>query len=580
MTNNEELRYIQAYARIIGVKEDEATEYAQRKGLNALVENADQLLTTKAQREKYDAFLDLYRMSSSISSRNPVIKDPETAAAFFHSVMEKAHDRESFIVAFLNTRNRVIDYDVVSVGSINSSIVHPREVFRNAILNKANAILVCHNHPTGNLSPSQDDISATNKLTEAGRMLGIAVMDHIIITGINKDDAYSFKQNSLMEEPEIYLADSAISEQAASYKTTKEKMKEITDKLEDGIRDIFESGKYQSYLQTMSKFHKYSFSNNILIALQRPDATLVAGFNKWREQFGRNVIKGERGIRIIAPSPYKVKRPVEKLDPGTRQPVKDASGAVITEEEEVTIPMFRVVTVFDVAQTEGKPLPQIAEPLGDDVDRYSLLLEALRKSSPVPIRFAEMHDNVDGVFSQDKQLITIREGMSEAQTVSAVIHEIAHGKLHSRQKVADRESEQTVEKRQPDRRTKEVEAESVSFVVCSQFGIETGENSFGYIAAWSENKEIPELKASLERISSTSAELIDDMAMCLEALEKEPAHVIAEKSDNFYANTQSSMNTRQRQENLISVKSQLRDSNQGEKYAKSQHMERDSRHER
>ncbi len=219
MTNNDELRYIQAYARIIGVKEDEAAEYAQRKGLNALVENADQLLTTKTQREKYNAFIDLYRMSSSINSRNPIIKDPDTAAAFFHSVMDKIHERESFIVAALNTRNRVIDYDVVSMGSINSSIVHPREVFRKAIINKANAILICHNHPTGNLSPSQDDIRATTKLVEAGQMLGIPVMDHIIITGLNKDDAYSFKQNSLMEEPEVYTAEPVVSEQALKYKT-------------------------------------------------------------------------------------------------------------------------------------------------------------------------------------------------------------------------------------------------------------------------------------------------------------------------------------------------------------------------
>lgn len=519
MTNNDELRYIQAYARIIGVKEDEATEYAQRKGLNALVENADQLLTTKAQREKYDAFLDLYRMSSSISSRNPVIKDPETAAAFFHSVMEKAHDRESFIVAFLNTRNRVIDYDVVSVGSINSSIIHPREVFRNAILNKANAILVCHNHPTGNLSPSQDDISATNKLTEAGRMLGIAVMDHIIITGINKDDAYSFKQNSLMEEREIYAADSVISEQVASYKTTKEKMKEITDKLEDGIRDIFESGKYQSYLQTMSKFHKYSFNNTILISMQRPDATLIASFNKWRDQFGRSVKKGERGIRIIAPAPYKMKQSVEKMDPRTNQAVRDSKGNILFEEKEISVPAFKVVSVFDASQTEGEPLPEIARPLEGSVNNYEVLLKALRGATTVPIDFADMKSDTDGLFNLEKRQITIRSGMSEIQTVLAVIHEIAHAKLHS--KSQDVRSSNDLDYIMPDKRTKEVEAESVSFAVCSRLGIETGENSFGYIAAWSQDKQLSELKSSLERISSTASELIDDITWNLENLAKD-----------------------------------------------------------
>ncbi|NLA66592.1 MAG: hypothetical protein GX862_11910, partial [Leucobacter sp.] len=483
-----------------------------------------------------------YRMSSAIKSRNPVISDPETAAAFFHSIMEKVHDKETFAVAFLNTRNRVIDYDIVSLGSVNSSIVHPREVFRNAVVNKANAVIFCHNHPSGSLSPSQEDIEATNRLKEAGRLLGISVVDHVIINGINKDDAYSFKQNSLMEETATYTTDTQTATLVTRYKTAKEKMQEITDRLEQGIRDVFDSERYKAYLQTMSRFHRYSVNNTILIALQRPDATLVASFNKWRDQFVRNVKKGERGIRIIAPSPYTVKRQVEKMDPRTRQPLKDASGAVLTEEQEVTIPMFRVVSVFDVAQTEGKPLPQIAKPLDGDVDRYSLLLEALQKASPVPICFADLKDNTDGVFSQDKQLITIRAGMSEAQTVSAVIHEIAHARLHNRQRAADRGSEQIAENRQLDRRTKEVEAESVSYAVCSHFDIETGENSFGYIAAWSENKELPELKASLERINSTSAELIDDVNGHLEALEKEPAHVMAEGSGSLYADNQNKIN--------------------------------------
>ncbi len=549
MTNNDELRYIQAYARIIGVKEDEAAEYAQRKGLNALVENADQLLTTKTQREKYNAFLDLYRMSSSINSRNPIIKDPDTAAAFFHSVMDKIHERESFIVAALNTRNRVIDYDVVSMGSINSSIVHPREVFRKAIINKANAILICHNHPTGNLSPSQDDIRATTKLVEAGQMLGIPVMDHIIITGLNKDDAYSFKQNSLMEEPEVYTAEPVVSEQALKYKTTKEKMKEITDRLEEGIRDIFESGKYQQYLQTMSNFHRYSLNNTILISLQKPDATLVASFNKWRDQFGRNVKKGERGIRIIAPAPYKMTQSMEKIDPRTKQPAKDAQGNTIYEEKEVNMQGFKVVSVFDVSQTEGDPLPELASPLEGSVNQYKLLLAALRKSSPIPIDFADLNPSTDGVFNMEKNQIKIRSGMSEVQTVSAIVHEIAHAKLHSRQNTPDHNNPNSP---LPDNHTREVEAESVSFAVCSALGIETSDNSFGYIAAWSRDKELPELRTSLERINKTASELIEDITANLETLAKdEPAAEYTPEKASVSIHDENSIMNKQYPDNII-----------------------------
>ena len=221
MATIDELRYIQAFSRIIGVKEDDAIEYAQRKGLNALVDNATQLLATPVQREKHQAFLDLYRMSSGINTRNPIINSPEAASAFFHSVMDKIYDKEAFVVAFLNTKNRVIDHEVVSVGTINSSIVHPREVFRNAIINKANSVILCHNHPSGDLNPSKEDISITERLRETGNLLGIRVLDHLIINGINQQELYSFKAKGVLEATEVYNITSSVLNEETNYDFTK-----------------------------------------------------------------------------------------------------------------------------------------------------------------------------------------------------------------------------------------------------------------------------------------------------------------------------------------------------------------------
>jgi len=295
---------------------------------------------------------------------------------------------------------------------------------------------------------------------------------------------------------------------------TRERLKEITDSIEQGIQDLFESDKYMKYLRTMSRFHHYSFNNTLLIAMQRPDATLVAGFKKWRDQFGRNVMRGEKAIRILAPTPFKKKIEKERVDPLTNMPLMDADGNVLTEEVVIKIPMFKVVSVFDVLQTEGKPLPQLASDLTGDVQQYDIFMEALRRSSPVPIAFEDMEPETDGYFSRSRQRIAIRTGMSEIQTVSAVIHEIAHSKLHNHEKerLAAVQADENAEPPKPkNRRTEEVEAESVSFAVCAYYGIQTDENSFGYIAAWSRDKELPELRASLETIDKTASELIDDV---------------------------------------------------------------------
>ena len=292
----------------------------------------------------------------------------------------------------------------------------------------------------------------------------------------------------------------------------REQLKEITDRIEAGIRDIFESGdmdKYRNYLRTMSRFHNYSLNNQALIHLQRPDATFVAGYNRWRDKFSRHVLRGEKGITIIAPTPYKKKIEQEKLDPDTKLPILDADGKVITEEKEIEIPMFRPVKVFDYAQTDGKPLPErVASPVANltgSVENYEAFMEALRRSSPVPVEFKPLSADMDGYFSPKFQSITLREGMSEMQTVSAAVHEIAHAKLHNYG------LQQAAERRVKSRNTEEVEAESISFMVCAYFGIETGANSFGYVATWSKNAELPEFRASLDTISKTANGIITDV---------------------------------------------------------------------
>ena len=344
--------------------------------------------------------------------------------------------------------------------------------------------------------------------------------------------------------------------------TNRERLREITDGIEQGIKELFESEKYMRYLSVMSRFHRYSVNNTMLIYMQKPDATLVAGYNKWKDQFERHVKKGEHGITIIAPTPYKKKIEEQKLDPDTKAPILDKDGKIVTEEKEIEIPMFRPVKVFDVSQTDGKPLPELASSLSGSVTNYEAFMEALRRSAPVPITFEAMAADTDGYFSADHQKIAIRQGMSEVQTVSATVHEIAHSKLHDPKKyemlpswkvvleseggtkhdfkldfATEREAEQfasdmdwryvdenqfewrlaveedpTAEKQAiKNRHTEEVEAESISYAVCKYFGIETGENSFGYIASWSQGKELKELRASLETINKTSGTLISDI---------------------------------------------------------------------
>ena len=309
----------------------------------------------------------------------------------------------------------------------------------------------------------------------------------------------------------------------AEKQSNKDRIKEITAGIEQGIKELFESDRYRQYLSTMSRFHKYSLNNVMLIHSQRPDATLVAGFNKWKNQFGRHVKKGERGIQILAPVPFKKKVDEVKLDPHTKAPILDKDGNLVKEEKEVSVPMFKVVSVFDVSQTDGKPLPVLAHSLSGDVQQYEVFIESLRRTSPVPIVIAHTDRDVDGFFDLTAQQITIQDGMSQVQTICAGVHEIAHSKLHNYDKMTELADDgvTVLAPEEKDRHTEEVEAESISYAVCQYFGIETADNSFGYIASWSQGKELKELRASLETINRTSSELISSIEQHFKEICKE-----------------------------------------------------------
>ena len=296
-----------------------------------------------------------------------------------------------------------------------------------------------------------------------------------------------------------------------------EKLKEITDRLEQGIAELFDSERYKEYLKVMSKFHNYSFRNTVLIAMQKPDASLVAGFSAWKNNFERNVMRGQKGIKIIAPSPYKIKQEMQKIDPHTQKPIIGKDGKPVTEEKEVTIPAYKVVSVFDVSQTEGKELPDIAvDELTGDVDRYKDFFAALEKTSPVPIAFENIEGGSHGYYHLEDKRIAINEGMSELQTLKTAIHEIAHAKLHDIDLNAPKDEQQA----HVDRRTREVEAESVAYTVCQHYGLDTSDYSFGYVAGWSSGRELSELKSSLETIRSAAAEIINSIDENLAELQK------------------------------------------------------------
>ena len=476
-------------------------------------------------------------------SKEPM-NNPDAAIRVMNEFLSQM-DRELFCIVNLQADLTPINMNIVSVGSLNEALINPREIFKSAILSNAHSMMLIHNHPSGNLTPSTSDIQTTARMQELGELIGISLVDHII-TGRN-GNYYSFRDKGEFPDSrirfstrveDIDLTKGMVTEAIAPYEEvtdTKEKgdvrdiptvqtatiplpvqgkdMDSIMQSLESGVEELFTSNRYQEFLKTMAKFHNYSFNNTMLIAMQRPDATLVTSYKNW-QSMGRQVMKGEKGITIIAPAPYKKMKEKEVLDENQR-PIMGTDGKPKTEQVEVTVPHFKAVTVFDIAQTSGEPIQTLApELLTVAVQDFDSFMQAIQKISPVPIRFDEIDGNANGYYHNADKEIVIKKGLSESQTLKTAIHETAHAKLH------DKEIMESlgVEK---DRLTKEVEAESVAYCVCSSFGLDTSDYSFPYIAGWSSSREMKEMKASMDVIRKTAGEMIDQLTEELEIILEE-----------------------------------------------------------
>ena len=475
---------------------------------------------------------------------NEPMNNPDVAIRVMNEFLSQM-DRELFCIVNLQADLTPINMNIVSVGSLNEALINPREIFKSAILSNAHSMMLIHNHPSGNLTPSTSDIQTTARMQELGELMGISLVDHII-TGRN-GNYYSFRDKGEFPDSrvrfstrveDIDLTKGMVTEATAPYEEvtdTKEKgdvrdiptvqtatiplpvqgkdMDSIMQSLESGVEELFTSNRYQEFLKTMAKFHNYSFNNTMLIAMQRPDATLVTSYKNW-QSMGRQVMKGEKGITIIAPAPYKKMKEKEVLDDNQR-PIMGTDGKPKTEQVEVTVPHFKAVTVFDIAQTSGEPIQTLApELLTAAVQDFDSFMQAIQKISPVPIRFDEIDGNANGYYHNADKEIVIKKGLSESQTLKTAIHETAHAKLH------DKEIMESlgVEK---DRLTKEVEAESVAYCVCSSFGLDTSDYSFPYIAGWSSSREMKEMKASMDVIRKTAGEMIDQLTEELEIILEE-----------------------------------------------------------
>ena len=435
------------------------------------------------------------------------VRCPDDAVRLVREMLQQ-YDREALVIVNFDSRAKPINLNIVSVGTLNASMAHPREIMKSAVLSNADSVMMIHNHPSGSVEPSVDDVRITNNMYSVCKLMDIPLRDHIIIGdqgryySFAEHNAFQFRENAV----EDILGAGEVRESSAADKAEraaarKQEMKEITEKLEQGVKDLFDSDRYQNYLKTMAKFHNYSLNNTLLIAMQKPDATLVAGYTAWKQKHGRQVLKGEKGIRILAPAPYKVKEERNRMDPVTHLPVVDASGKPVVDLVEVERPAFKVATVFDVSQTEGKELPSVgASELTGNVADFAAFFEALKRTCPVKMEFEDIQSGAKGFYHLIEDRIVIKEGMSEVQTAKTAIHEMAHKILHSN----DRERPED----EKSRRQKEVEAESVAYTVCQHYGIETSDYSFAYVAGWSSDHNYEELRTSLETIRSTADELI------------------------------------------------------------------------
>lgn len=584
--------------------------------------------------------------------------DGPEAAVKVMADMLKDYDREVVAIVNLQTDGKPINMNVVSMGALDQSIAHPREILKSTILSNASAIMLVHNHPSNKLQPSMDDIATTARVKQLCDLIGVKFLDHIIV-GPGRD-YYSFHQkqqiplsslkltnnledielegfrvaeNTAVKEEkktvtltvaecsefhnmgEFHENITSVAEAVAKFKEIPpermhgipaigirvadlknpedsvemdvligkridldmlryvpdiaenwqaqqmiaalihdmpeaqiegeipeniqkkidwiesrdkraDELHQITDKLEKGVKDVFQSDKYKQFLNVMAKFPRYSVNNTMLIMMQRPDAQLCQSFTGWK-QMGRYVKKGEKGISILAPAPYKIEREQTKLDEKGR-PVFDADGEPVKEKVEVTIRAFKVVKTFDLSQTDGKELPTIGpSELVGNIEGYPKLLQALQEISPVPVSFELIDGDAKGFYHLEDKKIVVQDGMSEVQTIKTLLHEMAHEKLHDKDNVP--------EAKDISRNGKEVEAESVAYVVCQHYGINTSDYSFSYVAGWSEGKETPELKASLDKIRQTASEFIYQIDQKMEVLmaDKDQVQESAKTSSPF-----------------------------------------------
>lgn len=483
----------------------------------------------------------------SYYSQTP-LSNPADAAMVMRDVLKEL-DREWVCVVNMDNHLKPVNFNVVSIGSINASLAPVQNILKSAMLSNCNNMMLLHNHPSGETEPSREDMQLTKRVSEAAKLMDMSIIDHLIVGGQN-GDLYSIREH----DPELFTgtevdfdyihqmektADHGLAEGKTAYRAKgkydpkqatenrKSEMKEITKKLEQGVADIFSSEKYKIFLDTMARFPRYSYNNNLLIMLQKPDATLCQSYTGWKKM-GRFVKRGEKGIRILAPTPFKIDREQNKLDE-EGQTILDKDGEPVKETVQIDVTGFKLVSTFDLSQTEGEPLPTLGvEELTGSVEGYAKFFEAIRNASPVPVAFEEIKGKAKGYFQTSENRIAIKEGMSEVQNVKTLIHEMAHAKLHNMtaQKARD-DGGQT-------RSSKEVEAESVAYTVCQHYGIDTSDYSFAYVAGWSKGKEMPELKESLGIIQKAASELItaiDEKVQELTAGKEQVSFYVAECSE-------------------------------------------------
>lgn len=536
----------------------------------------------------------------SYYSRTPLDR-PEAAVDVMRDIL-KGLDREWLCVVNLDNHLKPVNFNVVSIGSVNESLAPIQNIMKSAILCNCNHLILLHNHPSGDISPSAQDATVTKRLLEAAKLMDMQVLDHLIVGG-ETGATYSFREEHpscfsdpkadydyihKMENPEKTrrTTKTQVSETMEKYdaghknfdpkqaaERRKAELRIITEKLEKGVKEIFTSKKYQQFLDTMAKFPHYSLNNSLLIMLQRPDATLCQSYTGWK-RMGRSVRKGEKGIRILAPSPYQIDREREKRD-AQGNAILDKDGESEKEKVQIHVIAFKPVSTFDLSQTEGKPLPSLGtEELTGSVQGYRALFAAMQAACPVPVSFEAIPGESKGYFHLKENRIAINEGMSEVQNVKTLIHEMTHQKLHS----IDEKSGKGPEKSAGE---KEVEAESTAYTVCQHYGIDTSDYSFGYVAGWSAGKELPELKASLGTIRQASAELITAIDEKVRELTAERTEVAAHLPDKETVQTEKERNVLRGKsdEAALSMKSEKPSvrkklAEQKEKMGRSQHPDK------